>query len=66
MIILAETGLLRNRPECELFTKILQDAGVSVRHIRYGGIVHGTFDRLGYAPQVEDMLMEMAADFACL
>lgn len=64
LIMTAEYDYLR--PECELFTKILQDAGVSVRHIRYGGIVHGTFDRLDYAPQVEDMLMEMAADFACL
>ena len=40
LIMTAEYDYLR--PECELFTKILQDAGVSVRHIRYGGIVHGT------------------------
>ena len=54
------------RPECEMFTRMLKEAGVEVRHIRYGGIIHGTFDRLGYAPQVEDMLMEMAADIASL
>ncbi|MDD2991969.1 MAG: alpha/beta hydrolase [Pygmaiobacter sp.] len=43
--------------ECEEYTRRLQAAGVPVRHIRYGGIFHGTFDRLGYAPQVEDMLL---------
>jgi len=42
--------------ECEEYTRRLLAAGVPVRHIRYGGIFHGTFDRLGYAPQVEDML----------
>lgn len=64
LIMTAEYDYLR--PECELFTKLLKDAGVEVRHIRYGGIIHGTFDRLGYAPQVEDMLMEMAADLTSL
>lgn len=64
LVMTAEYDYLR--PECELFTKKLRDAGVHVRHIRYGGIVHGTFDRLGYAPQVEDMLMEMAKDFESL
>ena len=43
--------------ECEEYTRRLLVAGVPVRHIRYGGIFHGTFDRLGYAPQVEDMLL---------
>lgn len=60
LIMTAEYDFLR--PECELFTRMLRKQGVDVRHIRYGGIVHGTFDRLGYAPQVEDMLAEMAND----
>lgn len=64
LIMTAEYDYLR--PECEMFTRMLKEAGVEVRHIRYGGIIHGTFDRLGYAPQVEDMLMEMAADIASL
>lgn len=64
LVMTAEYDYLR--PECELFTKRLKEEGVDVRHIRYGGTIHGTFDRLGYAPQVEDMLMEMAKDMASL
>lgn len=64
LIMTAEYDYLR--PECELFTKMLLEKGTNVHHIRYGGIFHGTFDRLGYAPQVEDMLMEMAKDINSL
>lgn len=39
-----------------------EEGGVPCRCIRYGGIFHGTFDRLGYAPQVEDMLREIASE----
>jgi len=48
--------------ECEALSAKLIAAGVKTRHIRYGGIVHGTFDRLGYSPQVEDMIREIAKD----
>ena len=60
LVITAEYDFLRT--ECEAFTRRLLEAGVQTRHIRYGGIFHGTFDRLGYAPQVEDMLLEIAKD----
>lgn len=60
LVMTAEYDFLRL--ECEALTGKMARAGVNVRHIRYGGIVHGTFDRLGYAPQVEDMLREMAKD----
>lgn len=60
LIITAEYDFLR--AECEAFTRKLEEAGVPCRHIRYGGIFHGTFDRLGYAPQVEDILIQIAQD----
>ncbi len=60
LVITAEYDYLRM--ECEELSRKLNRSGVKARHIRYGGIVHGTFDRLGYAPQVEDMLREMAKD----
>ncbi|MDY4508739.1 MAG: alpha/beta hydrolase [Candidatus Faecousia sp.] len=60
LVITAEYDFLR--AECEAFTRKLLQAGVQTRHIRYGGIFHGTFDRLGYAPQVEDILLEIAQD----
>ena len=60
LVITAEYDYLRL--ECEALSRKLIAAGIKTRHIRYGGIVHGTFDRLGYAPQVEDMLREIAKD----
>lgn len=60
LIITAEYDYLRM--ECEALSAKLIADGVKTRHIRYGGIVHGTYDRLGYAPQVEDMLREIAKD----
>lgn len=60
LVMTAEYDYLRM--ECEELSRKLKEAGVEQRHMRYGGIVHGTFDRLGYAPQVEDMLREMAKD----
>mgnify|MGYP000934303461 CR=1 FL=1 len=50
------------RAECDFYFKMLKDAGVDARAIRYGGLFHGTFDRLGYAPQVEDIIDEIAND----
>ena len=60
LVITAEYDFLRL--ECEELSRRLKNDGVPSRHIRYGGIVHGTFDRLGYAPQAEDMLLEIAKD----
>jgi len=60
LVITAEYDYLRM--ECEALSAKLIAAGVKTRHIRYGGIVHGTFDRLGYSPQVEDMIREIAKD----
>lgn len=60
LVVTAEYDFLR--PECEELSRRLKSAGVKQRHIRYGGITHGTFDRFGYAPQAEDMLKEMARD----
>jgi acetyl esterase/lipase len=64
LIFTAEYDFLRM--ECEAYSKMLQKARVPNRHIRYGGITHGTFDRLGYAPQVEDMVNEIANDIGSL
>ncbi|HEX3039456.1 MAG TPA: alpha/beta hydrolase [Caproiciproducens sp.] len=60
LIITAEYDFLR--AECDAYLGMLKTAGVDFRAIRYGGIFHGTFDRLGYAPQVEDILQEIAKD----
>lgn len=60
LMITAEYDFLR--AECEEYSRMLKKAGIDGRHIRYGGIFHGTFDRLGYAPQVEDMLRVIAED----
>ena len=64
LLITAEYDFLR--AECEEFSRKLEEAGVEHRHIRYGGIFHGTFDRLGYAPQVEDILIQIARDMKAL
>jgi len=60
LVMAAEYDYLRAETE-GLFRKLVK-AGNDARYIRYGGIFHGTFDRLGYAPQVEDMLREIAKD----
>lgn len=64
LMITAEYDFLR--AECEALSRKLEASGVEHRHIRYGGIFHGTFDRLGYAPQVEDILLEIAGDMKSL
>jgi acetyl esterase/lipase len=64
LVITAEYDFLRI--ECEEYSRMLKKARVPNRHIRYGGITHGTFDRLGYAPQVEDMVNEIAKDLRAL
>jgi acetyl esterase/lipase len=60
LMLTAEYDFLR--AECEEYSRMLARAGVENRHIRYGGITHGTFDRLGYAPQAEDMVNEIVKD----
>ena len=60
LVMTAEYDFLRL--ECEELSRRLKSAEVKHRHIRYGGVVHGTFERLGYMPQAEDMLQEMAKD----
>lgn len=64
LMITAEYDFLR--AECEAFSRKLEAAGVEHRHVRYGGLFHGTFDRLGYAPQVEDILIQIAKDMKAL
>jgi acetyl esterase/lipase len=64
LIFTAEYDFLRI--ECEEYTKMLRKAQVPCRHIRYGGMTHGFFDRLGYAPQVEDIINEIAKDLRAL
>ena len=48
LLMTAEYDYLR--AECDAYLSLLSQARVPVRAIRYGGIFHGTFDRLGYAP----------------
>lgn len=64
LLVTAEYDFLR--AECDAYLGMLKTAGVDFRAIRYGGIFHGTFDRLGYAPQVEDILREIAKDMRAL
>lgn len=64
LLMTAEYDFLR--AECDAYAGMLKKAGVPCRCIRYGGIFHGTFDRLGYAPQVEDMLREIASEMRAL
>jgi acetyl esterase/lipase len=64
LILTAEYDFLR--AECEQYSRILKNAGIGLRHIRYGGITHGTFDRLGYTPQTEDMINEIVKDLVVL
>lgn len=64
LMIVAEYDYLRS--ECEAYSRMLQKGGVRQRLIRYGGLTHGTFDRLGYSPQVEDMVREISKDLQAL
>lgn len=59
LIILAEYDGLRL--EGEFYAQKLQEAGVPVRVLRYRGVCHGFFDRLGTLPQAEAAALEIAA-----
>lgn len=57
LILLAEYDGLRL--EGEFYAVQLQRANVPVKVIRYNGICHGFFDRLGILPQAEDAVHEI-------
>lgn len=59
LLILAEYDGLRL--EGEFYAKQLQDAGGLVRAVRYCGICHGFYDKLGILPQTEDAVNEITA-----
>lgn len=59
LMILAEYDGLRL--EGEFYARKLQSAGVPVRVLRYRGVAHGFFDRLGALPQSEAAALEIAA-----
>lgn len=46
----------------EVYGKMLLDAGVDVRVLRYKGVGHGFLNKLGVLPQAEDLVQEMADD----
>lgn len=47
------------RLEGEFYAKQLQEAGVSIKMVRYRGVNHGFFDKLGILPQAEDAVDEI-------
>lgn len=44
----------------DVFAKMLKENGVDVEVIRYLGMDHGFYDRIGTCPQTEDCIIEMA------
>lgn len=48
------------RLEGEFYAKQLKDAGVDVRCIRYCGVTHGFLDKIGFLPQAEAAMIEIA------
>lgn len=44
----------------DVFAKMLKENGVDVQIIRYLGMDHGFYDRIGSCPQTEDCIIEMA------
>jgi acetyl esterase/lipase len=47
------------RLEGEFYAKQLLEAGVSIKMVRYRGVTHGFFDKLGILPQTEDVVDEI-------
>lgn len=54
------------RLQGEAYGKKLVKAGVDCRMIRYQGICHAFVDKLGFLPQAEDVIQEIADDIASL
>lgn len=54
------------RIQGEIYGKLLRKAGVDTRIIRYKGVGHAFLDKLGYLPQAEDLVQEMANDIKTL
>ncbi len=48
------------RIQTEYYGKLLKNAGVPVRTVRYRGLSHAIVDMLGILPQAEDICLEMA------
>lgn len=54
------------RPQGEVFARKLREAGANVRCIRYRGVFHAFAEKLGYLPQAQDALLEIAQDIRSL
>ncbi len=61
LMVTAEYDYLRI--EGEEFARRLAEAGVAVRAVRYRGMEHAFFDKLGLFPQAADVVGEMAEFF---
>lgn len=48
------------RLQTEHYAKLLNNAGVPAKAIRYKGVAHAFIDRLGFVPQAEDLCIEIA------
>ncbi|MGZ9583782.1 alpha/beta hydrolase [Paenibacillus marinisediminis] len=58
LIITAEYDYLRL--ECEAYARKLQREGVMTQMIRYNGVDHAFMDKIGFYPQAEDCMAEIA------
>ncbi len=54
------------RIQGEVYGKLLRRAGVDTRILRYKGVCHGFLERLGFIPQAEDLVEEIAKDLLAL
>lgn len=52
------------RPQGEYYAKMLRDAGVKCRLIRYRGVHHAFMDKFGVYPQAQDAADEIARELA--
>lgn len=50
------------RLQTEQYGKLLAEAGVPTRTIRYKGVAHAFLDKLGFVPQAEDLCWEIAQE----
>jgi len=64
LIMVAEFDGLR--VQGEYYGKLLSEAGVDTRVIRYKGVGHAFLDKLGVLPQAEDAVQEIANDLIAL